>query len=468
MPATDMLSHALSAMKDSFQRQPYPSAEQRILWLDHLKDLLLTHQDDLMKAISDDFGYRSPSETRLLELVPLLTAIRYHRKRIRRWMKPSRRITPLLYLPARSRVNYVPLGVVGIVVPWNYPLFLAISPMISALAAGNRVMVKMAEAVPKTGLLLEQLCHQYFGPEVVQVFNGDIDLARAFVKLPFDHLIFTGATSVGRSVMKAAAENLTPVTLELGGKSPVIISRNIPINEAAQRLVWPKTLNNGQSCTAPDYIFCPEEQLDAFIAAFRTEYLRQYPSLENNPDRTSIINNGHYQRLIDMLQDAETKGATVIRLHPHFDAVQRIMPLTLVTNVNDDMAVMQEEIFGPILAIMPYQSLESVYAYIAARPHPLALYFFGYDKQEWQTVGQRCHTGAVVINDAAIHPGNDALPFGGVGASGMGVYHEREGFIALSNLQSEFVRGRLSVSRFIGAPPYKRVLPRLLQKLFIR
>ncbi len=468
MPTSDPLSRAFIAMKDSFRRQPYPTAEQRIQWLDTLKDLLLSHQDALIATISDDFGQRSSSETRLLELVPLLTAIRYHKKRLRRWMKPSRRLTPLLYQPARSRVNYVPLGVVGIIVPWNYPLFLAISPMISALAAGNRVMVKMSESVPKTGLLLDQLFQKHLGSDVVQIFNGDVGFARAFTRLPFDHLIFTGATGVGRHVMEAAAENLTPVTLELGGKSPVIISRNIPISVAAKRLVWPKVLNNGQSCTAPDYIFCPEELLEDFITAFRAEYLHQFPSLDHNPDSTSIINDMHYQRLTDMLKDAEAKGATLLPLHKHRDDGSRIMPITLMTQVTDDMTVMQEEIFGPILPIMTYQTLDRVYDYIASRPHPLALYFFGYDKQEWQTLGQRCHTGALVINDAAIHPGNDALPFGGVGASGMGVYHEREGFVALSNLQSEFVRGRLSLSRIIGAPPYKRLFPRLLQKLFIR
>jgi len=461
---------ALETLQAAHRANPYPSVERRQEWLDNLKTLLLNHRHEFEQTISEDFNYRPATETELFEILPCVSAIHYQRKRIKRWMKPVKRLSPLTYLPGKSRIHHVPLGVVGVIVPWNYPLFSSLGPVISALAAGNRALIKMSEFTPKTGRLLQQLCRQYLGPDVVAVINGGLSVSAAFARLPFDHLVFTGSSEVGRLVMAAAAQNLTPVTLELGGKSPVIISRTISASEAAVRLVWPKTLNNGQSCTAPDYIFCPEESVAEFIAGMRKEFSRQYPDFKNNPDRTSIIHQGHYDRLQALLSDAQQKGATLIPLQDYERQSEDdyFMPLTLITGVTDDMAVMQSEIFGPLLPVLSYQGLPEVYDQINAKPHPLALYFFGYDKAEWQDVGQKCPCGTLTINDATLFPGNDALPFGGVGESGMGAYHEHEGFVRFSNAQGFFERGKWALPNLIAAPPYKRQLPKLLQKLFIR
>lgn len=460
------LSHALISMREGFHRKPYPATEERILWLDKLKEMVLSHQKELEEAISADFGHRSADETRIAEILPTLNAIHYHRKRLHRWMKPQSRFSGLLFSPGKTKVLYQPLGIVGIIVPWNYPLFLALGPMITAFSAGNRCMVKMSEYTPALGALFETLCQQYLGPELVQVVNGDANTGREFSQLPFDHILFTGSTAVGRHIMSAAAENLTPVTLELGGKSPALISRSIPIQEAARRLVWPKTLNSGQTCTAPDYVFCPEERLDSFINAFRDEYLARYPTFEDNPDCSSIINATQHQRLTDAIKEAERLGAKVIQPHAPTAGSQKL-PLTLLINVNDDMSIMQREIFGPVLPILTYKTLKEAYEYTSSKPHPLAFYFFGFDRREWRHAIFNTQSGGLVINDATIHVGIDSIPFGGVGQSGMGAYHGKEGFINMSNAKGIHIKGRISLTAMAGAP-YKSFISQLIQKLFIR
>lgn len=466
------IPQALAAMEALFQRQrsaflaaPMPSEEDRVRWLDALRDVLATHQPALIEAISTDFGHRSADETLLAEIMPSLHGIRYACRHLRRWMKPSRRRVGLAFQPASARVVYQPLGVVGIIVPWNYPLYLAIGPLVGALAAGNRVMLKMSESTPATGQLLKMLLAQVFPEDQVAVVLGDVEVGRAFARLPFDHLLFTGATSVGRDVMRAAADNLTPVTLELGGKSPAIVSATVPLADAAERIAFGKCMNAGQTCVAPDYVLVPRARLEGFVSAYREAVLRLYPRLADNPDYSAIINARQLKRLQDYLDDARAKGARVM---PLFDAPQqRRMPHCLLLKVNEQMRVMQEEIFGPLLPIVPYGELDEALAYVNARPRPLALYYFGYDRGEQQRVLEGTHSGGVCLNDTLLHVAQDDLPFGGIGPSGMGHYHGHEGFLTFSKARAVFAKQRFNAARLIY-PPYGKWWQKLIYALFIR
>ncbi len=449
----------------AFQAHPCPTAEERLQALEALHDLLANHQPALIEAISEDFGNRSADETRLAEIMPSLQGIDHAKRHLRRWMKPSRRRVGLAFQPASARVVYQPLGVVGIIVPWNYPLYLAIGPLIGALAAGNRVMLKLSEATPATGALLRELLAQIFPEDQVAVILGEVDTAVAFSRLPFDHLLFTGSTQVGRQVMRAAADNLTPVTLELGGKSPAIVSAGVPLADAAERIAFGKTLNAGQTCVAPDYVLVPRPRLDGFVDAYRQAVRRFYPQLVDNPDYTSLINARQQARLQGYLDDARAKGA---RLLPLFEQGQgRRMPQHLLLDVTDDMQVMQDEIFGPLLPVVPYDSLDEALAYVAARPRPLALYYFGYDKAEQRHVLRHSHSGGVCLNDTLLHVAQDDLPFGGIGPSGMGHYHGHEGFLTFSKAKGVFAKQRLNAARLIY-PPYGKALQRLVYALFVR
>jgi len=449
----------------AFSANPRPSAEDRLQCLEALRDLLHNQQQALIDAISQDFGHRSMDETRLAEIMPSLHGIRHAQRHLRRWMKPSRRSVGLAFQPASARVVYQPLGVVGIIVPWNYPLYLAIGPLIGALAAGNRVMLKMSESTPATGQLLKSLLAQIFAEDQVAVVLGEADVGIAFSRLPFDHLLFTGSTSVGRQVMRAAAENLTPVTLELGGKSPAIVSNDVPLADAAERIAFGKTLNAGQTCVAPDYVLVPRQRLDQFVEAYRMAVRRFYPQLTDNPDYTSIINQRQHSRLSGYLDDAQAKGA---RLLPLFEQGQgRRMPHIVLLDVNDGMQVMQDEIFGPLLPVVPYDGLDEALAYVNARPRPLALYYFGYDKAEQRRVLQQTHSGGVCLNDTLLHVAQDDLPFGGVGPSGMGHYHGHEGFLTFSKAKGVFAKQRFNAARLIY-PPYGKALQNLIYKMFVR
>jgi len=430
-----------------------------------LHDLLARNQQPLIDAISADFGNRSADETRLAEIMPSLHGIRYAKRHLDRWMKPSRRSVGMAFQPASAQVVYQPLGVVGIIVPWNYPLFLAIGPLIGALAAGNRVMLKMSEATPATGQLLKELLAQIFPDEQVAVILGEADTGIAFSQQPFDHLLFTGSTSVGRHVMRAAAENLTPVTLELGGKSPAIVSADVPLAHAAERIAFGKTLNAGQTCVAPDYVLVPKNRVEGFVEAYRDVVRRFFPQLADNPDYTSIINPRQHARLQGYLDDAQAKGA---RLLPLFEqGQQRRMSHCLLLDVNDEMQVMQDEIFGPLLPIVPYDDLDQALAYVNARPRPLALYYFGYNRAEQRHVLRHTHSGGVCLNDTLLHVAQDDLPFGGVGPSGMGHYHGHEGFLTFSKAKGVFIKQRFNAARLIY-PPYGKALQKLIYKLFVR
>jgi coniferyl-aldehyde dehydrogenase len=467
---------ALAAMRDTFtlQRQqfrarPMPDADSRLALLKALRGALLAHQDALIQAINADFGRRSADETRLAELMPSIEAIKYAQHNLRGWMKPVRRRVGIAFQPGEARVLYQPLGVVGIIVPWNYPLYLAIGPLVTALAAGNRVMLKMSEFTPETSAVLESLLASVFPQDQVAVINGDAEVGAAFSELPFDHLLFTGATSVGRHVMRAAAANLTPVTLELGGKSPAIVSANVPLADAAERIAFGKGVNAGQTCVAPDYLLCPRERVDDLVEALKVCFTQFYPSLLHNPDYTQIINQRQYQRLVEYRQDALSKGARVVEINPAGEDLSgsRILPPTLLLDVSEDMKVMQDEIFGPLLPIVPYDALTDALDYIAERPRPLALYYFGYDRKEQQRVMEQTHAGGMCINDTLLHVAQDDLPFGGVGASGMGQYHGHEGFLTFSKAKGVYVKQRFNGARPIY-PPYGGKLQRLIFRLFLR
>ena len=459
------LNDLLSAQQQAFQAQPMPSASQRIEWLQALRGVLASEQKSLADTISADFSHRCHDETLLAELMPSLEGIDYACKRIKRWMKPVKRKVGLAFQPASAQIIYQPLGVVGVIVPWNYPLFLSIGPLTGALAAGNRVMIKMSEHTPRTAQLLKELLAHVFPEDLVCVVQGDADVAAAFSELPLDHLLFTGSTQVGRHVMRAAAKNLTPVTLELGGKSPAIISADVPLADAAERIAFGKTVNAGQTCVAPDYILVPEARVNDFVSALRSSVLKFYPKLADNPDYTAIINPQHLQRLQDTVVDAVSQGAEAISIHAEGQG-QRF-PLTVLLNVTDEMHVMQEEIFGPILPIVSYATLDDALAYIRQRPRPLALYYFGYERSEQEHVLHNSHAGGVCINDTLLHVAQHDLPFGGIGPSGMGHYHAHEGFLTFSHSKAVFSKQRLNAAKLIY-PPYGGWLQKLILKFFLR
>lgn len=461
----DQLQQLFTSQRDAFSANPMPSAEQRIQWLKSLSQMLASNQDALIKAINQDFSNRSADETLLAEIMPSLQGIHYACSHIKKWMKPSRRSVGVAFQPASAKVIYQPLGVVGVIVPWNYPLFLAMGPLVGALSAGNRVMIKMSESTPATSQLVKDLLGKIFPEDLVCVALGEAEVGVAFSKLAFDHLLFTGATSIGKHVMRAAAENLTPVTLELGGKSPVIVSAEVPLSDAAERIAFGKTLNAGQTCVAPDYVLVPRNRVEGFVAAYREAVTRFYPKLQDNPDYTAIINERQLQRLKGLLSDAESKGAKVINLYP--EAQGRRLPQAVLLDVNDDMTIMQDEIFGPLLPIVPYDTLEQAFAYINQRPRPLALYYFGYNKAEQQRVLEQTHSGGVCLNDTMLHVAQDDMPFGGVGPSGMGHYHGHEGFKTFSHAKGTFIKQRFNAARMIY-PPYGKAIQKLVYKLFIR
>lgn len=463
----DKLQHALHLQRNGFAKETYPSLQTRIARLDKLHNAILDHQDALIAAVNSDFGNRSTAETLMAEIYPLLEAIKMTRKHLRKWMKPSRRKTPMNIQPASVEVQYQPLGVVGIVVPWNFPIFLGFSPLVNILAAGNRAMLKMSEFAPNTGELIKAIMAETFTAEEVTVFTGEVEVATAFTSLPFDHIVFTGSTQVGKIVMRAASENLTPVTLELGGKSPVIIHDSFPISEAAKRIAFGKCFNAGQVCVSPDYILCPEGKVDEFSQAFIDKMSQHYPSLLDNKDYTQIITQRQFDRLSDYVEDAKSKGARIIQANPSNEDLSgtRKFPMTIILYAKPDMRVMQEEIFGPLLPVLGYKALDDAIQYVNDRPRPLALYYFDWDKERGRDMLKRTHSGGVSINDTMSHVMADDIPFGGIGPSGMGHYHGKEGFLNFSKAKGVVRKGRINISSLVGAP-WDRPIFNLLQTLY--
>ena len=465
------LDRIFELQTSGFATSPFPDAMERISNLKLLKSLVLDNKERIADAIYQDFGCRSRTETVMLEMLVGVEGIKYATRRLRRWMRPSRRHVGLLFKTTSAKVVYQPKGVVGILVPWNYPLFLALGPAIYALAAGNRVIIKMSEATPRTGALMEELVSSVFPEQLMAVVNGGADLAAAFSAKPFDHILFTGSTNVGRLVMQAAAKNLTPVTLELGGKSPTIIGPECSLEMAAERLAFTKALNAGQTCVAPDYVMVQEGKQQEFVAALTRVFSGLYRTLAENDDYTSIINDSQYQRLSGLLDDAREQGAQLIEVNPggeKLDPANRKLPLVLVLGAKDSMRLMQEEIFGPILPVIGYRDLESAIQFVNRRPRPLALYYFGNDQNARKQVLERTHSGGVCFNDAIFHVAVDDMPFGGIGPSGMGAYHGHEGFLTFSHSKGVLSRpGWLNTATFLH-PPYGGRLHALVERLFLR
>ena len=460
------LPDAFQRLRRGFAIARMPSAASRRDRLAKLETLLREHGTALAAAISADFSHRSSHETQLLELFPSLSAIKHARAHVRGWMRAKKSWASRWFLPARIELRPQPLGVVGIIVPWNYPLLLAVAPIAAALAAGNRVMVKMSEFTPATGTLFADLIAKYFPDDEVVVVNGAADVAREFSALPFDHLLFTGSTVVGKLVMQSAAPHLTPVTLELGGKSPAIIGADADINEAAAKIMFGKCLNAGQTCVAPDYVLLPRGAEGAFIDAARAVVAQHYPTLAANPDYTAIASPRHVARLQGLLEDATANGAVVTTLADDAMADSQKIAPTIVTHTHDHMRLMQEEIFGPILPLVGYDSLNDAIEYVNNRPRPLALYYFGHHRAHIDQVLDQTTAGGVSVNETLMHLSQEDLPFGGVGASGMGAYHGKFGFDTFSKLKPIFHQSRFN-GLFLFKPPYGRrfaAMIRLLMK----
>ena len=458
------LQHCFEVQRAAFRRK-MPGYEERRAALRSLEQALLKRKDEIVAAISDDFGGRAAEETLALELFPTLAEIRYAISHLRRWMKPRRAPVAWQFWPARAEVLYQPLGVVGILAAWNYPLFLSYAPLANALAAGNHVMLKPSEFAPRSAELLRSIAAELFSPDYVAVVLGEAETGSEFSRLPFDHLLYTGSGRVGKLVMRAAAENLTPVTLELGGKSPAIIHPDYPQRNAAERILAGKLYNAGQTCVAPDYVLVHSNRRAEFIELAREITTRMYPRLTKNADYTRIINVRHYQRLASLLQDAEGKGAKVIRMNPAdeiCDEANRVFTPALLTDVSDEMAVMQEEIFGPVLPVVPYGTLDQAIEYVNARPHPLAFYYFDNDGARVQQVLEKTLAGGVTVNDCIFHVGQCTLPFGGVGPSGMGRYHGFDGFETFSKRKGVFLQSRWTPLSLLR-PPYGATARRMLK-----
>ena len=462
---SDGFGSVFRAMHAATRRSAVVARSRREAQLDALIALLHDNADSFVAAISADFGHRSAHESRLLEVFPSLEAVRHNRSRVGAWMKPLKRAPSIWFRPGRARIIPQPLGVVGVIVPWNYPLFLAISPLAAALAAGNRVMIKMSEFTPRTGELLAELVTRYFAGDDVSVVLGDATAGAAFARLPFDHLLFTGSTRVGHDIMRMAAENLTPVTLELGGKSPAIVGPGYPLQKAAERIMVGKLLNAGQTCIAPDYVLVPAGSEQAFVEAARAVVARCYPALASTPDYTAIINDRHYERLQEYVSDAQQRGARIEPLSAATaDAASRRLPPLALLGVDDDMRVMQDEIFGPLLPILPYADLDAAIAYVNRHPRPLALYCFENDSARIDRVLNETVAGGVTVNDTLLHIAQEELPFGGVGPSGMGHYHGIEGFRTFSKMKAVFYQSGLNGMSLFN-PPYGALLERLTKFL---
>lgn len=459
------LGEAFARQRTAFDRNRSPSLHERRANLLKLQRVVEQNRLILVEAANSDFGVRSAFETEMSEIVGAVSSIRYMRRRLRFWMAPRRRSVSLWYKPAKNRVEPGPLGVVGVVSPWNFPSVLALIPAATALAAGNRVMLKVSEFTPHTSAVLKRLIEENFSPDLVYVTDGGGDVASTFTELPFDHLIFTGSTQVGKIVAKAAADNLTPVTLELGGKSPVIVDENYPIGSAASTVAWAKLYNGGQVCISPDYVLVPRGREKEFAVAAREAARKLYPRAGGNPDYTAILNQRHYDRIDGYIKEAQALDLEVISVEdPELGRERRQLPLTMIINPPADSTVMKDEIFGPVLPIIGYDFDDTAVNFVNSRSTPLALYLMSNGKRRQQRWLSRVASGNAVVNDLMLGYLQNDLPFGGRGGSGYGAYHGREGFDTLSHLRPVLYQ-RAIFGRTGGQmlyPPYGRVAALLL------
>lgn len=454
----DNMQSQLKRLRDAERSEGFPDAATRIARLQRCIDLLVENQDDLVHALDEDFNGRSPYLSKMSEILMPVNHLKHAIKHVEKWMRPEKRraMFPMGLFGGRARIEYHPLGVIGIMSPWNFPLAMIFHPLSNALAAGNRAMIKPSEYNPKTAALVEELFSRYFSGEEIAVVNGGPEAGAAFSALDLDHIIFTGATSIGKAVMQSAAQNLTPVTLELGGKSPTIISQGADVAKAAEAIISGKTMNAGQACLSPDYVFVPEAALEVFVDAARKTFLSMFPTVEGNPDYAAVINERHYQRLSEYIEEAREAGVRIEPLAPDaYNASEQRIPLQIIVNPGDKLKCMQDEIFGPVLVVKTYRELDDCINFIADRPHPLGLYYFGTDADEEKYVLEHTRSGGVTINDVLMHVSNIDLPFGGVGNSGIGNYQGREGFKTFSHARSIYSQGWVNLSKLAGTnPPY--------------
>lgn len=458
----DEMTALLERQKAAQLRDGAPGASLRIDRLERCIGLLVDHRAEIEAALDADFGARSRESSAFTDVAASIGTLKHARANVRRWMKSERRRTspPILGLfGARAEVRFQPKGVIGIISPWNFPVNLTFTPLAGVLAAGNRAMIKPSEYTPQTSALMARMFASVFPPEEIAVVTGGPEVGQAFAGLPFDHLVFTGATSVAVHVMRAAAENLTPLTLELGGKSPVIVGRSANVALAASRIMGGKTMNAGQICLAPDYVLAPREKMQAFVDGARAAVNEMFPTIKENPDYTSVISQRHYERLTGYVEEARRAGATVIELKPQEEDFSQQphhkIPPTLILDPGDDLKVMQEEIFGPVLPVKGYDSLDEAVAFVNGRARPLGLYHFGEDASEREAVLSGAISGGVTVNDVVFHVAQEDLPFGGVGPSGMGAYHGRDGFLEFSHRRAVFTQIRSDLPQLKALrPPY--------------
>ncbi len=472
--AVEQLPILLDRQRRAFERYPVVDAATRIDRIDRAIALLVENQFALCEATSADFGQRSLHQARMADIFGALNSLKYAKKNVQRWMKPEKRHVdpPLNLLGAKAAIHYQPKGVVGAIATWNFPVWVPMSPLGAIFAAGNRCMLKLSEFTPQTSALLQQLISQYFDPEELVAVTGEQDVGAAFAALPFDHMLFTGATSVGKHILRAAADNLVPVTLELGGKSPVVVGRNADLKKAAQAIVTGKALNMGQVCLSPDYVLVHHLSMNELIAEIERAFTALFPSIRDNTDYTSIINARHHARLQSYIDDAKAQEGEIRVINPANEsfALQRDgvhkMPPTLIIEPKETMKVMQEEIFGPLLPLKSYQHIDDAIDYINAHPRPLALYLFSQDEREKERVLSRTISGGVTVNDVIQHVSCEDLPFGGIGASGMGNYHGIEGFKTFSHARSVYTQSKINMMQLMGMkPPYGDKVNKILDAM---
>ena len=456
---SDMAS-VLERQKQAHIREGAPSAQIRADRIDRAIGLLVDHGEALCEAMAEDFGHRSMDQSRLTDIAGSIGALKHSKKHLRQWMRADKRKPefPFGLLGSRAEVQFVPKGTIGIISPWNFPVNLTFTPLANVFAAGNRAMIKPSEFTEHTSALMEKLIAQTFDPEECAVFTGGPDVGAAFSAMPFDHMIFTGATSIAHHVMRAAADNLVPLTLELGGKSPVVLGRSADLDKAASRIMAGKTLNAGQICLAPDYAFVPQEKTGEFVDAANNAVATMFPAgLKDNEDYTSVINQRHYDRLMGYIEEAKSKSAEVIEINPAGENFSqqphhKIAP-HIIVDPDEDLQVMQDEIFGPILPVKSYADTKEAVAYINSKPRPLGLYYFGEDTTEKEQVLNGTTSGGVTVNDVIFHVSQEDLPFGGVGPSGMGAYHGKDGFLEFSHKKAVYKQTGSEILKMVR-PPY--------------
>ncbi|PRC94263.1 coniferyl aldehyde dehydrogenase [Solimicrobium silvestre] len=458
------LTTIFALQKDACLATPYPQEAQRKNNLKALRIALLRYQDQLTTAMSEDFGRRSEFECKMVDVLAPALQVDHALTNLRRWMKPQRRKTDWLFITNSAKVVYQPKGVVGVIAAWNFPVIEAVGPLITALAAGNRVMIKMSEFSPRCTEVLRHMLAEIFHEDQVAVFGGGVEIGQAFSNLALDHIVFTGSPAIGKEIMRAAANNLTPVTLELGGKSPAVVADSASITAAAQSIAHGKAFNSGQACVAPDYALVPRGQIDEFVSAVVTAFKHMYPDPVTDLQYTSMASERHADRVRELLDDAVAKGATVIPCGVGNGG--RIVPLQVVTGVTDDMRIMQEELFNPILPVIAYDLMEEAIHYVTSRPRPLALYYYGRDRVEATRWTRDVHSGGMTINDWAWHVFQCDLPFGGSGNSGIGSWRGPEGFRALSHAKAVFTEQRWFPASFFR-PPYGNLIQQMSLKIFL-